>query len=98
MAPAVMGEGAPEFVTVKFTAATAVVFTVVVLLAALGSLVADVTAEVAVRVVLFGVAAFTFTVMLMFATDPAARLAAVQVTVPVAADGVTLAVYVTGCP
>ena len=41
-----MGEGAPEFVTVKFTAATAVVFTVVVLLAALGSLVADVTAEV----------------------------------------------------
>src|SRR4030081_1860480 len=83
LAPAVTGDGAPELVTVKFTAASTTVFTVVELLAALGSLVPDDTDEVAVMVVLLAVAAFTLTVTLIFATEPAARLGFVHVTVPV---------------
>src|SRR5258706_15550221 len=89
-AKGVIGDGAPELATVKFTAACATVFTVVELLRALGSLLPDVTDEFAVMVVLLAVAAFTLTVTLIFATEPAARLGFVHVTVPaVPTAGVT---------
>src|SRR6266436_1959637 len=82
--PAATGEGAPELVTSKSTAALTSVLTVVELLAALGSLVAEDADEFAVMVVPSAVAAFTFTVTLMFAAEPAVRLGFVHVTVPVA--------------
>src|SRR6267142_593467 len=82
--PATTGDGAPELATVRLTAASTCVFTVVELLAALGSLIAEDTDEFAVMVVPSAVAAFTFTVTLMFAAEPAARLGFVHVTVPVA--------------
>src|SRR6266850_533093 len=82
--PATTGEGAPELVISKSTAALTRVLTVVALLAALGSLMADDTDELAVMVVPSAVAAFTFTVTLMFASEPAVRLGFVHVTVPVA--------------
>src|SRR5882757_10885686 len=83
LAPAVTGDGAPELVTVRLTFATTTILTVVELLAALGSLVAEVTDEFAVMVVPSGVAAFTLTVTLIFATEPAGRFGFVQVTAPV---------------
>jgi hypothetical protein len=81
--PATTGDGAPEFVTLRLTAAFTSVLTVVELLAALGSLVAEDTEEVAAMVVPSAVAALTLTITLMFATEPAARLGFVQETLPV---------------
>jgi len=82
--PAATGEGAPALATTKSTAALTSVLTVVELLAALGSLIAEDTDEFAVMVVPSAVAVFTFTVTLMFAAEPAVRLGFVHVTVPVA--------------
>src|SRR2546425_663359 len=80
--PAATGEGAPALATTKSTAALTSVLTVVELLAALGSLVAEDTDEFAVMVVPSAVAAVTFTGTLMFSAEPALRLGFVHVTVP----------------
>src|SRR5258706_5824128 len=89
-APAVTGDGAPELVALRLTFALTTTLTVVELLTALGSLVPDVTEDVAGIVVLSGVAVFTLTVTLIFATEPAARVGFIQVTAPVPpAAGVT---------
>src|SRR5258706_2202267 len=81
-APAVTGDGAPELVALRLTFALTTTLTVVELLTALGSLVPDVTEDVAGIVVLSGVAAFTLTVTLILATEPAARVGLIQVTAP----------------
>src|SRR5215470_14337465 len=83
LAPAATGDGAPEFATTRSTAAATVVFVVVVLLEAPGSLVVDDTFDVAEITVPLAVDAFTFTVTLMLATEPGARLGFVQLIFPV---------------
>ena len=81
LAPASTGEGEPELVTLRLTTAFTSVLTVVELLAATGSL-ALATDEFAVMVDPSASVAFTFTVTSMFATEPAASVRLVQVTVP----------------
>ena len=78
--PAVTGLGAPILVTVRsHLSIRGVVTTIFVLFAELGSLVVDVTEEVAVIGVAVTVGA-TFTTTMMLADALAARLDAVQVT------------------
>ena len=81
--PAATGFGVPLFVTVRSQAVVTVVVTVVLLFAALGSLVAEETVEFAVMVpaAIFGA---TFTTTMMSAEAPDARLGSVQLTFPVA--------------
>jgi hypothetical protein len=74
LAPAATGDGEPELVTVRLTFAFTTVFTVVELLAAVGSLLVEVTEEFAVIVVPSAVAAFTFVITLILATEPAGKL------------------------
>jgi hypothetical protein len=79
LAPAATGLGTPLFVTAKSQTTMTVVVTVVLLLAELGSLVAEETDEFAVIVPAATVEA-TFTTITMSADVPAARLGLVQVT------------------
>src|SRR5215467_958488 len=82
--PARTGDGVPEFVAVRLTAAPTVVVTVVVLLVFVGSPVVDDKVEVAVMTDPLASLAFTLTVTSMLATVPAGNPEFVQVTVPVA--------------
>jgi hypothetical protein len=82
--PAVTGDGAPELATTKSTALLTIVLSVVELLGTFGSLTVEVIDELAVMVVPSAVAAFTFTLTLMFATVPAVTLGFMHVVVPVA--------------
>jgi hypothetical protein len=81
--PAVTGLGVPLSVTARSQIVVTGVAVVVLLLAELGSEVEEETVEVAVMVVA-AIEDATFTTTIILAEAPEARLASVQVTVPVA--------------
>ena len=81
--PAVTGLGVPLSVTARSQIVVTGVAVVVLLLAELGSAVEEETVEVAVMVVA-AIEDATFTTTIILAEAPEARLASVQVTVPVA--------------
>jgi|ERR1700677_19835 hypothetical protein len=81
--PAVTGLGVPLSVTARSQIVVTGVAVVVLLLAELGSAVEEETVEVAV-IVVAAIEDATFTTTIMLADAPEARLASVQVTVPVA--------------
>ena len=81
--PAVTGLGVPLSVTAKSQMVVTGVAVVVLLLAELGSVVEEETVEVAV-IVVAAIEEATFTTTIMLADAPEAKLASVQVTVPVA--------------
>src|SRR5262252_5296368 len=95
-APGATGEGAPEFATTRSTAAATVVFVVVELFAALGSLVPEDTVDVAAITVPSGVAALTFTVTMMLTAVPEATLGLLQFTLPVAPTAGVVQVHPAG--
>jgi len=82
VAPAATGLGTPLLVTARSQSTVTGVSTVVLLLLLIGSLVEDVTVEVAVIVPAATVAG-TFTPMMMSADVPEARVVSVQFTLPV---------------
>ena len=81
--PAVTGLGVPLSVTARSQIVVTGVAVVVLLLAELGSAVEEETVEVAVMVVA-AIEDATFTTTIILAEAPEAKLASVQVTVPVA--------------
>src|SRR5580704_1448740 len=81
--PAATGLGLPLLVTARLQAVLTVVTMVVLLLAEVGSLVAEETDELAVMLAAMTVDA-TFTTTMMSAEVPEAMVGSVQVTLPVA--------------